>query len=217
MNDKAPEAFRTISEVASILDTPPHVLRFWETKFTQLKPVKRAGGRRYYRPSDVLLLGGIKRLLHEDGMTIRGVQKLLRTQGVRHVAGLAPTKALQAIGADEARAVEAAEAAPAGTAGAGAAGRRVVPAPPAPDEDPEQPDLFSGAAAAPLPERVAPDADAAPEPVGAEVLEDGRRPATLLRTLATPPSPEVAGALRGLGARIAALHARMSEAGGGPA
>ncbi|MFV2003152.1 MAG: MerR family transcriptional regulator [Paracoccaceae bacterium] len=84
--DKSPEAFRTISEVADWLDTPTHVLRFWESRFTQVKPVKRAGGRRYYRPRDMELLGGIKKLLHNDGMTIRGVQKLLREEGVRHVA-----------------------------------------------------------------------------------------------------------------------------------
>ena len=65
---------------------PTHVLRFWESRFAQVKPVKRAGGRRYYRPSDMQLIGGIKKLLHEDGMTIRGVQKLLREEGVRHVA-----------------------------------------------------------------------------------------------------------------------------------
>ena len=81
--DKSPDAFRTISEVASWLETPPHVLRFWETRFTQLKPVKRAGGRRYYRPADVALLAGIRKLLHDDGMTIRGVQKILREQGDR--------------------------------------------------------------------------------------------------------------------------------------
>lgn len=85
---KSAEAFRTISEVAEALGTPAHVLRFWESRFTQIRPVKRAGGRRYYRPADVALLGGIKRLLHEDGMTIRGVQKILREQGVRHVAHL---------------------------------------------------------------------------------------------------------------------------------
>jgi DNA-binding transcriptional MerR regulator len=84
---KSPEAFRTISEVADWLGVPTHVLRFWESRFTQVKPVKRAGGRRYYRPADMLLLGGIKRLLHDDGMTIRGVQKLLREEGVRHVSG----------------------------------------------------------------------------------------------------------------------------------
>lgn len=86
---KSPDAFRTISEVAEWLDTPAHVLRFWESKFTQVKPVKRAGGRRYYRPADMELLGGIKRLLHDDGMTIKGVQKILREQGVRHVSALA--------------------------------------------------------------------------------------------------------------------------------
>lgn len=82
---KSADAFRTISEVADWLDTPAHVLRFWESKFTQVKPVKRAGGRRYYRPADMLLLGGIKKLLHEDGLTIKGVQKILRDQGIRHV------------------------------------------------------------------------------------------------------------------------------------
>ncbi|QUS35603.1 MerR family transcriptional regulator [Falsirhodobacter algicola] len=83
--EKSAEAFRTISEVADILQTPAHVLRFWESRFPQIKPVKRAGGRRYYRPSDIALLSGIRHLLHEQGMTIRGVQKILREQGVRHV------------------------------------------------------------------------------------------------------------------------------------
>lgn len=86
--DKSAEAFRTISEVSTILETPAHVLRFWETRFPQIRPVKRAGGRRYYRPNDVALLTGIKYLLHAEGMTIRGVQKVLREQGVRHVAAL---------------------------------------------------------------------------------------------------------------------------------
>ncbi len=84
--DKSPDAFRTISEVADWLGVQAHVLRFWESKFTHVKPVKRAGGRRYYRPADMMLLGGIKKLLHEDGMTIKGVQKILREQGVPHVA-----------------------------------------------------------------------------------------------------------------------------------
>ena len=88
--EKSPEAFRTISEVAEFLDTPAHVLRFWESRFPQIRPVKRAGGRRYYRPGDVALLVGIKRLLHDQGMTIRGVQKILREQGVRHVMALSP-------------------------------------------------------------------------------------------------------------------------------
>lgn len=83
---KSREAFRTISEVADWLDVPAHVLRFWETRFTQIKPTKRAGGRRYYRPADMLVIGGIKTLLRDKGMTIRGVQRLLREQGVSHVS-----------------------------------------------------------------------------------------------------------------------------------
>ena len=83
---KSAHAFRTISEVAELLETPTHVLRFWESRFPQVKPVKGAGGRRYYRPDDVQLLAGIKKLLHDDGMTIRGVQKLLREQGAKQVA-----------------------------------------------------------------------------------------------------------------------------------
>ena len=85
---KSPDAFRTISEVADWLDTQAHVLRFWESKFTQVKPVKRAGGRRYYRPADMLLLGGIKTLLHDEGMTIKGAQKLLRDKGIKYVSSL---------------------------------------------------------------------------------------------------------------------------------
>ncbi len=83
--DKAPEAFRTISEVADELEVPKHVLRFWEAKFAQLKPMKRGGGRRYYRPEDVALLRGIRLLLYNDGYTIRGVQKILREHGPRFV------------------------------------------------------------------------------------------------------------------------------------
>ena len=83
--DKAPEAFRTISEVADELEVPKHVLRFWEAKFSQLKPMKRGGGRRYYRPEDVALLRGIRFLLYNDGYTIRGVQKILREHGPRYV------------------------------------------------------------------------------------------------------------------------------------
>jgi DNA-binding transcriptional MerR regulator len=83
--DKAPEAFRTISEVADELEVPKHVLRFWEAKFAQLKPMKRGGGRRYYRPEDVALLRGIRFLLYNDGYTIRGVQKILRENGPRFV------------------------------------------------------------------------------------------------------------------------------------
>lgn len=80
---KGRDAFRTISEVADELDLPQHVLRFWESKFSQIKPLKRGGNRRYYRPDDVLLLTAIKRLLHSDGYTIRGVQKLFKAQGLK--------------------------------------------------------------------------------------------------------------------------------------
>ena len=83
--DKAPDAFRTISEVADELDVPQHVLRFWESRFPQIRPMKRAGGRRYYRPEDVDLLRGIRHLLYGEGYTIRGVQRILREQGPRFV------------------------------------------------------------------------------------------------------------------------------------
>lgn len=86
---KAAEAFRTISEVASDLDVPKHVLRFWEAKFPQIRPMKRGGGRRYYRPEDLELLKGIRRLLHAEGYTIKGVQKILREQGVDQVKAFA--------------------------------------------------------------------------------------------------------------------------------
>ena len=83
--DKSPDAFRTISEVAEDLDLPQHVLRFWETRFTQIKPLKRGGGRRYYRPDDVELLKGIRHLLYGEGYTIKGVQRILKSEGVRVV------------------------------------------------------------------------------------------------------------------------------------
>lgn len=79
--EKSPDAFRTISEVAEDLDLPQHVLRFWETRFTQIKPMKRGGGRRYYRPQDVELIKGIRHMLYDQGYTIKGVQKLLRENG----------------------------------------------------------------------------------------------------------------------------------------
>jgi DNA-binding transcriptional MerR regulator len=82
---KSPEAFRTISEVSKDLSLPQHVLRFWETKFAQIKPIKRGGGRRYYRPEDVDLLKGIKNLLYNDGYTIRGVQKVIRENGSKNI------------------------------------------------------------------------------------------------------------------------------------
>ena len=85
MDSKAPDAYRTISEVAVELDLPQHVLRFWETRFRDIKPMKRGGGRRYYRPDDVALLRGNRHLLYGEGYTIRGVQRILREQGVKFV------------------------------------------------------------------------------------------------------------------------------------
>lgn len=97
---KAAEAFRTISEVADELDVQKHVLRFWEARFPQVRPMKRGGGRRYYRPEDMELLRGIRHLLHAEGYTIKGVQKILREQGIDHVKqhGRAPAE-LRASGA----------------------------------------------------------------------------------------------------------------------
>lgn len=86
--DKSPDAFRTISEVAEQLDLPQHVLRFWETRFNQIKPMKRGGGRRYYRPQDVELIKGIRHMLYDQGYTIKGVQKLLRDNGSQFIVAI---------------------------------------------------------------------------------------------------------------------------------
>lgn len=99
--DKAPDAFRTISEVADDLDIPQHVLRFWETRFSQIKPMKRSGGRRYYRPDDIDLLRGIRRLLYGEGYTIRGVQRILKEHGIGSVQRLADASAIASFGAIE--------------------------------------------------------------------------------------------------------------------
>jgi DNA-binding transcriptional MerR regulator len=103
---KGPDAFRTISEVAEELDLPQHVLRFWETRFTQIKPLKRGGGRRYYRPDDIDLLRGIRHLLYGEGYTIRGVQRILHEQGQRFVVSagrgeLAGLEVLTAVNGDD--------------------------------------------------------------------------------------------------------------------
>jgi len=90
--DKSPDAFRTISEVAERLDLPQHVLRFWESRFAQIKPLKRGGGRRYYRPDDVELLAAIKHLLYGEGYTIKGVQRLFREQGARGLLAKSQTE-----------------------------------------------------------------------------------------------------------------------------
>ena len=172
---KSPEAFRTISEVADVLDVPPHVLRFWETRFTQVKPVKRGGGRRYYRPEDVRLLRGIRGLLYDDGMTIKGVQKILRERGIRHVIGLGTVNghaeeedAAVEPAAAPARPIELpVEAAPVETAGAEESNGHPYPDTPV---APELFDLHDGVALTERPPRaeVLPDEEASP--VGGEAV-----------------------------------------------
>lgn len=93
--EKSPDAFRTISEAADELDLPQHVLRFWETRFSNIKPLKRGGGRRYYRPEDVLLLKGIRHLLYDRGFTIKGVQRILKDQGIRYVIGVGQGRVME--------------------------------------------------------------------------------------------------------------------------
>lgn len=209
--DKSPDAFRTISEVSEWLDTPAHVLRFWESRFPQIRPVKRAGGRRYYRPADVALLGGIKKLLHDDGLTIRGVQKMLREQGIRYVAGLA--------GGEE-TASEAAEAPPATTAAAtqlpfdlgdDAAG-------PAAEEAPEAEELGEDAATAapeaePMLEDPVVEESLLPESP-AEDIAEAQAPAEAVPPLPSPApaSAERQEALRVLYRRLSGLRDRMAEA-----
>jgi DNA-binding transcriptional MerR regulator len=184
---KSPDAFRTISEVAEALDVPAHVLRFWETRFAQVKPVKRGGGRRYYRPDDVRLLRGIRGLLYDDGMTIKGVQKILREQGVRHVIGLGTTD-------------EAAPPAPQRAAGRPRAAVPRGPAPAAPaaanGHRPAEPDVRQPAAA-----------HAAPAP-GAQ--PDLFTPATASAAeQATVPKPLDRAALRRLVGELESLRGRM--------
>lgn len=100
--DKAPDAFRTISEVAVELDVPQHVLRFWESRFREIRPMKRGGGRRYYRPDDITLLRGIRHLLYGEGYTIRGVQRIIREQGIKFVqASGGPKPRAQPVEMDE--------------------------------------------------------------------------------------------------------------------
>lgn len=223
--EKSADAFRTISEVSELLQTPAHVLRFWESRFAQVKPVKRAGGRRYYRPSDLALLGGIKRLLHDEGMTIRGVQKVLREQGVRHVAALSPVEiGLLPDQADEssgfaaapAREPERKPARPAATV------TPLWPASPSPKAAPADdrlqpdPDDLAGAIAGEAPMML--DAEPAPEPAGATLHrirtdsapEAAREPAADL----PPPAAALLRAMDALRARehqseLASIHGRL--------
>lgn len=236
--DKSPEAFRTISEVAEALETPAHVLRFWESRFPQIRPVKRAGGRRYYRPSDVALLAGIKRLLHDEGMTIRGVQKILREQGIRHVAGLVEEEAspeeleLGAVMAGLAEDRSEATESPEDTAEATAAALEAALAPPGPVVVPLYPAPEAGVAAededdlikrmiardsaeapaAPGKAAEAADALASPPPLESPRAE-AEATATLAARLRALPRGSLAGQaaeLSVLSARIAALRTRLA-------
>ena len=121
--DKSPDAFRTISEVAEDLDLPQHVLRFWETRFSHIKPLKRGGGRRYYRPDDVDLLKGIRHLLYGEGYTIKGVQRILKEEGVRFVQAVG--RGEQSVSAPRLDGIPAAEPFPEG--GADDEGRQEEP------------------------------------------------------------------------------------------
>jgi DNA-binding transcriptional MerR regulator len=110
--DKSPDAFRTISEVAEDLDLPQHVLRFWETRFSQIKPLKRGGGRRYYRPQDVDLIRGIRFMLYDQGYTIKGVQKILRENGPQFVVALGRGEVAEVEAMNQMKAAESAANAP---------------------------------------------------------------------------------------------------------
>lgn len=220
---KSADAFRTISEVADWLGVQAHVLRFWESKFTQVKPVKRAGGRRYYRPQDMRLLGGIRKLLHDDGMTIKGVQKTLRDQGMAYVVGLSDP-----LEADLAEAEAHVMAAPSLAEPPKAA---VLPFQPAPastaeDDDALQPFLpldvpetpsVAAIAPEPAPEEVAraplPEAPteeiAREEPTLTEALPAGdEAPAPTPRIVDAPDPPEEAEITASLGplSRLAQAH-----------
>lgn len=190
--DKSPDAFRTISEVADLLETPAHVLRFWESRFPQIRPVKRAGGRRYYRPADVALLMGIRRLLHDEGMTIRGVQKILREHGVKHVSGVSDD------GIDDADVLVGTalpvDEAPAPTARVIALHPVATPAPDAaPTPPPAEVDLFARMAQARAAAPHSPAADAPPvpppQPVAAtDTASDGDSD-NIFAEAAPPPPP----------------------------
>lgn len=199
---KAKDAFRTISEVAEWLDTPTHVLRFWESKFSQIKPVKGAGGRRYYRPADMELLAGIKQLLHGDGLTIKGTQKLLREKGVKYVATLGQTLEEKPAPTEEPKTAPVAAPAPAPRA---ETPKAIQPAPPpAAREEPLQSafpfDIPARPTRTPAPALPMPPEDL-PE-VPARLLAD--LPTDLQKLQAN------AAAIAPLVARLAALRARIA-------
>ena len=200
---KSADAFRTISEVAEWLETPAHVLRFWESKFSQVKPVKRAGGRRYYRPADMKLLGGIKKLLHDDGMTIKGAQKFIREHGVGHVSDLSQplddltVAVIEGTAEDVTDQIQAAEAAPveAADAAVDAPEETIEIAEPAPDPEPDAPQETDVIAATPedtTEEIDAPAQDSAPaeqQPVTAPAETDDEAAVPTFRSRARDAAP----------------------------
>ncbi|HEX3809912.1 MAG TPA: MerR family transcriptional regulator [Rhizomicrobium sp.] len=136
LREKSPEAFRTISEVSADLDVPQHVLRFWESRFAQVRPVKRGGGRRYYRPEDVDLLRGIRTLLYLEGLTIKGVQKVLRDRGMRYVAEVGRGETALTVPAEPEESIPDTAALP--TARVLNFGPRILPSEPPPQSAPGQ-------------------------------------------------------------------------------
>ncbi|MFN0263446.1 MerR family transcriptional regulator [Tepidamorphus sp. 3E244] len=187
MADKGPDAFRTISEVADDLEVPQHVLRFWETRFSQIKPMKRGGGRRYYRPDDVDLLRGIRKLLYGDGFTIKGVQRILKDRGVRHVidigAGRMPGGEMAAAPEPAAPVLVQPTPQPAAPAPAPIA----TPAPPAPATAAPAPAAQSAPAPTPAP---APPAAPEPTPAPATAPASTTKPASGDET-ELPPLPRL--------------------------
>jgi len=199
---KAPDAFRTIGEVAEAMGLPTHVLRFWESRFPQIRPVKGAGGRRYYRPTDVALITALRRLLHEDGLSIRAVQKMLRDQGIRQVAAMAAPQEIQTAPAEPVAVPEAAPMAPVRAAPSDAkvvALPRRRAAPPAIDAAQlSLPGFEPAGATDPAPDQpVAAAARPVPVPVAVSV------------PVPAPAAPDV-GVLY---ARLVALRDRMARAG----
>ena len=213
---KAADAFRTISEVAQWIGVPAHVLRFWESKFPQVKPVKRAGGRRYYRPADIRLLGGIKVLLHDQGMTIKGVQQLLRDEGVSHVAAFSP--ALEGehpaqTGAQGAQVMSfgGTDTEPGEPSGTGA--EADAPAATVPETEPEPaPEADAGPDPGPAPEPApGSEPDPEPEPAGVGAADAPAAPLPPLPDL-PPDPPDDAQAPPGPLSRIAALPRPLTPA-----
>jgi DNA-binding transcriptional MerR regulator len=167
--DKAPDAFRTISEVADDLDVPQHVLRFWESRFSQIRPMKRAGGRRYYRADDVDLLRGIRQLLYGEGYTIRGVQRILKEHGVKFVQTVWQDGAAQPVRLPDDDMEDAAE--PAVEEAAGARGLRgLLPSLRSKEKEMERREPQLGDASDELDE---PEANATPEVTSASVPDLG--------------------------------------------